>query len=388
MGRANPFDPPPEYDQLRASGVRRFTWPNGVEAWLVTSYEHVREALRDPRLSIVKTMGPPPSLALGRGPGVMLPRSLVGMDPPEHSDWRRPVVRELTVRRLAPMRPRIERIVADHLDLFEQEGPGADLVRTFALPVPSLVISELLGVPASDQPAFQRYTQVISTVGAAAQDVQAASEALQQYMGELVKSKRLHPGDDILSRMAQDFPEDADPAADALLGNGMLILLAGHETTANMIALSVATLLNWPDQLAVLRGDPDLINRTVDELLRFHAVIQYGLVRRATADLTLAGQQIQAGDWIVCSLASANRDAAVCPRPGRLQVGREPTGHVSFGHGIHQCAGQHLARLELAIALPALFERFPRLRLAEPVDRLRFRDDMFVYGLHELPLEW
>lgn len=388
MERANPFDPPPEYDALRSTGIRRFTWPNGVEAWLVSRYEDVREALRDPRLSIVKTMGPPPSLALGRGPGVMLPRSLVGMDPPEHQQWRRPVVRELTVKRLAPLRPRIERIVAEHLDRMEREGPPADLVRSFALPVPSLVISELLGVPAQDQPDFQRYTQVISTVGAPAEDVQAASDALKRYMGELVKSKRRHPGDDILSRMARDFPEEADPAEDALLGNGMLILVAGHETTANMIGLSVLTLLNWPDQLAIIRSDPDVITRAVEELLRFHAVIQYGLVRRARVDLTLAGQPIQAGDWVVCSLASANRDEALCPHADQLQLARAPEGHVSFGYGIHQCAGQHLARLELNIALRALFERFPRLRLAEPVDKLRFRSDMFVYGLHELPLEW
>jgi cytochrome P450 len=207
-------------------------------------------------------------------------------------------------------------------------------------------------------------------------------------MGELVKSKRRHPGDDILSRMARDFPDDVEPAEDALLGNGMLILVAGHETTANMIALSVLTLLNWPDQLAVMRGDPEAIAPAVEELLRFHAVIQYGLVRRASADLTLAGQQIQAGDWVVCSLASANRDTALCPHPERFQVDRAPEGHVSFGYGIHQCAGQHLARLELSIALPALFDRFPRLRLAEPLDQLSFRDDMFVYGLHKLPLEW
>lgn len=286
------------------------------------------------------------------------------------------------------MRPRIERIVAEHLDRMEREGPPADLVRSFALPVPSLVISELLGVPAQDQGDFQRYTQVISTVGAPAQEVQAASDALSRYMGELVKSKRRNPGDDILSRMARDFPDDVETAEDALLGNGMLILVAGHETTANMIALSVLTLLQWPDQLAVMRGAQDAIAPAVEELLRFHAVIQYGLVRRASTDLTLAGQQIRAGDWVVCSLASANRDEVLCPHPERFQVGRAPEGHVSFGYGIHQCAGQHLARLELNIALPALFERFPRLRLAEPLDQLRFRSDMFVYGVHELPLEW
>jgi cytochrome P450 len=385
MTRATPFDPPAEYDAIRAGGIKRFTWPNGVEAWLVTRYEDVRAALRDPRLSVDKTASPPPSLALGRKPGVMLPRSLVGMDPPEHTRWRGPVMRELTVRRVARLRPRIERIVAEHLDQMERQGPPSDLVRSFALPVPSLVISELLGVPAEDQPEFQRYTQVISTVGAPAEDVHSASAALMRYIGELIESKRDTPGDDILSHLVRDFP---DPSDDGVLGNGMLLLIAGHETTANMLALSVVTLLEWPDQLGLVREDPDAMVRAVEELLRFHAVIQYGIVRRATADFTLSGHQIRAGEWVVCSLASANRDEALCPASGQFLVDREPQAHVSFGYGIHQCAGQHLARLELGIALSALLRRFPGLRLAEPLDRLQFRNDMFVYGLHRLPLEW
>jgi cytochrome P450 len=388
MSRATPFHPPSEYDALRAGGIKRFTWPNGVQAWLVARHEDVREALRDQRLSVDKTASPPPSLALGRSPGVMLPRSLVGMDPPEHTRWRGPVMRELTVRRVARLRPRIESIVAEHLDRMERQGPPADLVRSFALPIPSLVISELLGVPADDQPQFRRYTQIISTVGAPAEEVHAASAALMRYLGELIGSKRGLPGDDILSHLAMEFPEDDGPSSDGLLGNGMLLLIAGHETTANMLALSVVTLLEWPDQLAMARSGSDAMDRAVEELLRFHAVIQYGIVRRAAADLVLGGQEIRAGEWVVCSLASANRDTALCADPERFRVDRAPEAHVSFGYGIHQCAGQHLARLELGVALSALFNRFPGLRLAEPVDRLQFRNDMFVYGLHRLPLEW
>lgn len=388
MERVNPFHPPAEYETLRAGGMRRFTWPNGVQAWLVTRYADVRDALRDPRLSVDKTVSRPPSLALGRSSKVMLPRSLVGMDPPEHTRFRGPVMRELTVRRVARLRPRIERIVADHLDRMEHEGPPVDLVQSFALPVPSLVICELLGVPADDQPEFQRHTQVISAVDAPSEEVHAASAALMDYISELIRSKRRSPGDDILSHLARDFPEAAGPAEDGVLGNGMLLLIAGHETTANMLALSVATLLRWPDQLAVMKTGGDAVDSAVEELLRFHAVIQYGLVRRASADLVLGGQQIRAGEWVVCSLASANRDTELCPHAGSLLAGRDPRAHVSFGYGIHQCAGQHLARLELGIALSALFERFPGLRLAEPADRLQFRTDMFVYGLHKLPLEW
>lgn len=336
MSRATPFDPPPAYDALRSAGIKRFTWPNGVQAWLVTRHEDVREALRDQRLSVDKTGSPPPSLALGRSSRVMLPRSLVGMDPPEHTRWRGPVMRELTVRRVARLRGRIESIVAAHLDRMERQGPPADLVASFALPIPSLVISELLGVPADDQPRFQRYTQVISTVGAPAEEVHDASAALTRYLGELIGAKRRLPGDDILSHLAMEFPAGDGSAADGVLGNGMLLLIAGHETTANMLALSVVTLLQWPDQLAIARSGTAAMDRAVEELLRFHAVIQYGIVRRAAEDLVLSGQRISVGEWVVCSLAAANRDPGLCADPGgswpagsRRRMSRSGTGYTS-----------------------------------------------------------
>jgi cytochrome P450 len=289
---------------------------------------------------------------------------------------------------VARLRPRIEEIVDDHLDRLARTGPPADLVPEFALPIPSLVICELLGVPPADQAEFQRHTEVISAVDAAAEQVQAATSALMDYLRELIAAKRRAPGDDILSHLAQATVNGSAAADDGVLGNGMLLLIAGHETTSNMIALSVVTLLENQRQLGLLRAEPALIGRAVEELLRFHAVIQYGVVRRATADLTIGGQQVGAGDWVVCSLASANRDDGCWDEPGEFLVSREPAAHTSFGYGIHQCAGQHLARLELQIALAGLFRRFPGLRLAEPAGQLPFRTDMFVYGLHRVPLEW
>jgi cytochrome P450 len=310
------------------------------------------------------------------------------MDPPEHSLWRRLIIRELTVRQVARLRPRIEEIVGDCLGQMAEAGPPADLVRAFALPIPSLVICELLGVPGADRAQFQRHTEVISAVDSPAEQVQAASSALMSYIGELIAAKRQRPGDDILSHLAQATVNGSPAPDEGVLGNGMLLLIAGHETTANMIALSAVTLLAHPGQLTLLREDPGLIDQAVEELLRFHAVIQYGLVRRATQDLTVGGQQIRAGEWVVCSLASANRDEASCPVPAEFRVNRETSVHTSFGYGIHQCAGQHLARLELKIALSALLARFPRLQLAEPVAGLPFRTDMFVYGVHRVPLTW
>ncbi len=389
MRRTHPFDPPDEYDRLRGeNAVGRFIWPNGVHGWLVTRYDDVRAALADPRLSIDRTASPPPSLAQGRASGVMLPRSLVGMDPPEHTPRRQLIIRELTVKRVARLRPRIGQIVDEYLDEMERSGPPADLVSSFALQIPSMVICELLGVPPEDRAEFQRHTAVILAVQSTGEQAQQASSALMRYMNELITAKRRAPGDDILSHLTQARLDGAPLTDDELLGNGMLLLIAGHETTANMIALGTATLLEHPGQLAAVRENPALMDHAVEELLRFHAVIQYGLVRRATADLTIGGRQIRAGEWVVCSLASANRDPACCEDPARLQVSREPVAHTTFGYGIHQCAGQHLARLELTIALSSLFGRFPGLRLAEPVERLRFRTDMFVYGLHELPLAW
>jgi cytochrome P450 len=364
MQRTDPFNPPEEYGRLRAeSPVSRFAWPNGVQAWLVTRHEDVRAALADSRLSVDRTASPPPSLAKGRSSGVMLPR-------------------------VARLRPQIEKIVADYLDRMERTGSPADLVSSFTLPIPSMVICELLGVPPDDRTDFQRHTEIISSVNSAAEHVQEATSALMSYMGELITAKRRSPGDDILSHLAQATIDGVPVGDDGLLGNGMLLLIAGHETTSNMMALSVATLLTHPDQLHLIQADPALIDRAVEELLRFHVVIQYGVVRRATADLIVGGQQVRAGDWVVCSLASANRDRALCQAPGQFQAGREPVAHTSFGYGIHQCAGQHLARLELRIALSALFGRFPGLRLAEPAERLPFRTDMFVYGLHKLLLQW
>lgn len=388
MRRTHPFDPPAEYDRLRAENpVGRFTWPNGVEAWLVTRYEDVRAVLRDPRLSIDKTVSPPPSLAR-RVSGVMLQRSLVGMDPPEHTPWRRLIIRELTVRRVARLRPRIQQIVDSCLDELAAAGPPADLIPSYALPIPSMVICDVLGVPPADRPAFQRHTEVILAVDSKGDEVIEASSALMRYMGDLIAAKRLSPGDDMLSHLAHATLDGAPAADDGLLGNGMLLLIAGHETTANMIALGAATMLAHPAQLELVRADPALMDRAVEELLRFHAVIQFGLVRRAMADLAIGGQPVKAGDWVVCSLASANRDAACCENPAQLQLDRVASAHTSFGYGIHQCAGQNLARLELNLALSGLLRRFPGLRLAAPLEALPFRSDMFVYGLHELPLAW
>jgi cytochrome P450 len=383
------MDPPPAYGQLRATApISRFRWPNGVEAWLVTRFKDVRAILSDPRVSVNRFMSSPPSLSMGRKGGVMLPKSLIGMDPPEHTPRRQLYVRELTVRRMLRLKPRIEAIVDGYLDEMAEAGPPVDLVRAFALPIPSMVICELLGVPAEDRGEFQGHTQVILGVDTAADRVQEATLALMEYLRRLIKTRQSDPGDDILSRLAASEVDASLLDEDELVGHAMLLLIAGHETTANMMALGAATFLQHPDQLAALRTDPDRADRAVEELLRYHAVVQYGLVRRATADIPVGDVVIRAGDWVVCSLASANRDESACPHADGFDTARPAPRQLSFGYGIHQCAGQNLARLELKTALTRLFDRFPGLRLERPIEELPFRTDAWVYGVHELPVSW
>jgi hypothetical protein len=292
------------------------------------------------------------------------------------------------IRRIEAMRPGIQQIVDGLIDEMLAGPKPVDLVEAFALPVPSLVICRLLGVPYADHDFFQRNTRILITRDTPPDERNEATRRLHDYLDHLVGDKLADPADDLLSQLAVERVRTGELTRKEVADLARLLLIAGHETTANMIALSAVTLLAHPGQVTLLREDPRLIDRAVEELLRFHAVIQYGLVRRATQDLALGGQQIRAGDWVVCSLASANRDEASCPVPAEFRVSRETSVHTSFGYGIHQCAGQHLARLELKIALSALLARFPRLQLAEPAAELPFRTDMFVYGVHRVALTW
>jgi cytochrome P450 len=387
--REGPMDPPSAFRRLRAEApISRFRWPNGIEAWLVTRFDDVRAILNDPRVSVNRFASRPPSLSIGRKGGVMLPKSLSGMDPPEHTPRRALYVRELTVRRVQRLQPRITEIVDGLLDGMERSGPPVDLVKAFAAPIPSMVICELLGVPQAEQSEFQHHTNTIMGVDTPADQVQTATLTLMDYLRGLIRMRRSDPGDDILSRLTHGEIDGATMDEDELVGHAMLLLIAGHETTANMIALGALTLLEHPDQIAALTADHKRADNMVEELLRYHTVVQYGLVRKVTADISIGGVVIREGDWVVCSLASANRDESVCPHSDTFDTGRKNPRQVSFGYGSHQCAGQNLARLELKTALLRLFQRFPGLRVERPVEELPFRTDAWVYGMHELLVRW
>ncbi|MGY4987687.1 cytochrome P450 [Streptomyces nigrescens] len=383
--RSCPFDPPEEYRTLREQEpVAPVTFPDGAAGWLVTRYDDVRTVLSDPRFSAKRIVLRPGGGGMEDAPPPP-PGLFIMMDAPEHTRFRRLLTGQFTVRRMRQLAPAVEKIVAEQLDaMAAAEGP-VDLVQAFALPVPSLVICELLGVPYADREEFQRNSATIVRLNSSPEEFQQAQAAMRGFIHQLVLSKRDNPTDDILSELVQS----GELTDEELAGVGVLLLIAGHETTANMIALGTMCLLQNPEQLAALRADPSLMDGAVEELLRYLTVVQFGVRRTALEDVELHGQQIKEGSMVVASLASGNRDTEhLADDPEALDVGRSHTAHLAFGHGIHQCLGQQLARAEMKAALSALLDRFPTLRLAVPVEEVPMRDDMLVYGVHELPVTW
>ena len=392
MARECPFDPPEEYRRLRVEDpVSRLAFPDGRTGWLVSRYDDVRALLADPRVSSRRSLSVNPIRELPPEAEELLridPGQFIGMDPPEHTRYRRLLTGQFTVRRMNALVPRIEQIVADHLDAMAGMTPPVDLVKAFALPVPSLVICELLGVPYTDRDLFQRMSRALLSFETDVPTLMQARNEMRAYMLDLVRAKRLRPHDDLISGLIQrDSPAGA-LTDEELVNIGNLLLIAGHETTANMLGLGMLTLLQHPDQLAGLRDNPALIDHAVEELLRFLTIVQFGLVRIALEDIDVGGQPIPAGAPIVAALASANRDPAHFPAPDDLDVTRAYSPHLAFGHGVHQCLGQQLARVEMQAGFRGLLERFPSLRLAVPLEQIRMRDDTFVYGVRELPVTW
>jgi cytochrome P450 len=392
--RRNAFDPTPELAELRErDGVRRVVNALGMPVYLVTRHEDVRAVLADPeRFSNSR----PPVRSAHSHTGddahdeAELRRAragnLLGLDPPEHQRIRRMLTAEFTVRRMRRLEPRIVEIVDDHLDAMAAAGSPADLVEAFALPVPSLVICELLGVPYADRVDFQRRSARqldLSIPLAERADLQREGRA---YLSSLVQRARRTPGDDIIGMLVREH--GAELTDDELVGIAGLLLLAGHETTSNMVSLGTLALLRHPDQLATVRDDPDAVGPAVEELLRWLSVVHSAIPRVTTVDVTVAGVDIPAGHLVLAALAAADRDETLVDTPDRLDIRRAPSGHLGFGHGVHYCLGAPLARLEMRIAFPALLNRFPGLHLAEDFDDIGFRSFHFIYGVESLRVGW
>ncbi|QEV56999.1 cytochrome P450 [Streptomyces platensis] len=387
MKRSCPFSAPEEFRALREEApVTPVTFPDGAKGWVVSRYADVRAVLADPRFGANRRRMQTGGTAQDEAPQPPpRPGMFIMMDPPEHTRFRRLLTGQFTVRRMQKLAPAVERIVAEHLDAMAgAEGP-VDLVQAFALPVPSLVICELLGVPYADREQFQETAGRLLRLDASPEEVLQTQKEMDQHIHQLAVAKRAHPTDDILSGLVQSEQLTDEEIA----GVGALLLLAGHETTANMIALGTMCLLRNPGQLAALRADPDLMDGAIEELLRYLTIVQYGLRRTALEDVELDGHRIEAGATVVASLTSGNRDVThFSGDPDALDVSRPYSPHLAFGHGVHQCIGQQLARVEMKAALSALIERFPTLRLAVPEDQVPMRDNMIVYGVHKLPVTW
>ncbi|MFE6870409.1 cytochrome P450 [Kitasatospora sp. NPDC057692] len=384
-----PFAPPPAYTEAASTGpVSRAELPDGSPCWLVTGYQEVRTVLSDRRFSADARRPAFPFLTEGRRELVAANPSFVRLDDPEHARLRRMVTGDFLVKRVEAMRPEIQQIVDDALDRMTAGGGPADLVAEFALPVPSLVICLLLGVPYEDREVFQTNSRLLLATDGDDQEVARAQEELLVYLTRLAEQKRARPGEDTLSRLAVRD----DLTLDEIARTGLLLLVAGHETTANMIALSTALLLRHPEQAARL-ADPAALPGAVEELLRVLTILHMGVPRLALEDVELGGTLIRAGDGVMAMLSTANRDDALFGAEGRLGVGevdldRDSRRHVAFGFGVHQCLGQPLARAELQIALGTLFRRLPGLRPAAPEQELEFRTEALVYGLRSLPVAW
>ncbi|MET9148112.1 cytochrome P450 [Streptomyces sp. NPDC004042] len=393
MPRASgcPFDPPPALRDLQAGRpVSRVRIWDGSSPWLITRHEDVRALLGDPRISADPSLPGYPHRTAGLKVRDQTRRTFITMDDPEHARLRRMVTAPFAIRKVEALRPSIQQIVDDLIDALLAGPKPVDLVESFALPLPSLVICELLGVPYEKHDFFQRNTRVIVRRTSTAEELLAASEALTDYLDELLTVKLADPGDDLLSQLAVQRVATGEMTQRQAAETGVLLLGAGHETTANMIALGTLALLRNPDQLALLRDtdDPRTVAGAVEELLRYLTITHSGRRRVAVADIEIDGQVIRAGDGVVFANEIANRDPEAFPEPDRLDLTRDARRHVAFGYGVHQCLGQPLARVELQVVYSTLYSRIPTLELATDMDRLEFKHDGLVYGVYELPVTW
>jgi cytochrome P450 len=370
-------DPFPFYKALRGRGpVRRVVTARGVEAWLIARYEDGLAALSDPRLSSdfrdatdTRLLDQLPSMERES-----FLRSMIRVGPPDHTRLRRLVSKAFTARRIAALRPRVQEITDRLLDAVTPAG-RADLVEDFALPLPVTVISELLGVPGEDREGFQEWTGIMLAQRPGPPDRELTDGAWQQmwsYLERLLAAKRKRPADDLLSALVTARDEERSLDEDELVAMSFLLLVAGYVTTVNLIGGGVAALLAHPDQLKLLRDDPDLLPGAVEEFLRYDGPVNPGIIRFPTEDVEIGGVTIPRGATVLVATAIADRDPARFPDPDRLDVTRAENAHLAFGHGIHYCLGAPLARLEGEIAIGTVLRRLPNLALAVPYEDLQW----------------
>lgn len=381
FGRTCPFSPNARYKDFDDENLKQISF-NGTPGWLVTGYNNVRSVIADPRMSV---RGIDDS-SRGDAGDEAVPGFFVAMDPPQHDNLRKILAKEFTPRRMAAMRPNIERIANGLIDDILAKGGTTDIVDTLALPLPSLVICELLGVPYDKHDFFQERTRAVLAADSTPEDIASAIGDVMGYLAELVAIKTAEPGDDLVSLLVKHI-ESGDLSVIDVAGMSTFLLMAGHETTGNMIGLGLFALLEHPEQLAELRDDPELMPQAVEELLR-HLDIIGSLPRTTTEDIEIEGRHIAKGDLLMFSTEAGNRDPSVFDEPDRLDFHRDASRHLTFGHGLHSCLGAPLARLELAVVFGTVLERFPDLRLAVPASEIQMKNDARIFGVHQLPVTW
>lgn len=395
LQREDPLRMPAGYTVLRTDRpVARVRLADGRRPWLITSYDLARQFLTDQRASSDRLHPEFPLVRVVDRDEVVhqSPRkqALIGEDPPVHGMQRRMLVREFTMRRIEALRPLIRKIVHDCLDDMVAAGSPVDLYDKLALPVAALTICEILGVPPEDREFFQEKTKIHSSKRTPPMLRNANLLELYGYLDELIGKKERTPSDDLLGRLIVRNRDMDQPVFDhdGIVGLVALLLAAGHETTASMIALGTIGLLDNPDQLALLRADRGLAGKAVDELLRYFTVADIAMVRVATEDIEIGGELIRKDDGIIISIGAANWDDEVFSCPADLDILRGDQRHLAFGYGIHQCIGQHVARIELEETFSALFDRLPELRLSARPEPELFKFDSDIYGILELMVEW
>ncbi|MFD7662085.1 cytochrome P450 [Streptomyces sp. NPDC059788] len=381
-------DPHPYYAKLRAQGpVHRVRIPEYMDVWLVVGHEEARAALADPRLA--KDWSHAAAPVLGPEEDEWQLMNMLDADPPQHTRLRKLVAREFTSRRVEALRPRVQQITDDLLDaMLAAPEDRADLVEALAFPLPMTVICELLGVPDIERDTFRVWSNEL--VSPTSQEASmAAARDMAAYLDVLIEAKRQSPGEDLLSALVRTSDEDGDQLSrQELVGMAFLLLVAGHETTVNLIANGTRALLQHPEQLSALRADFSLLDNAVEEMLRYDGPVENATFRFAAEPVEIGGTVIPAGEVVVVSLAAAGRDAERFTAPDTFDITRETRGHIAFGHGIHFCLGAPLARMEGRIAVRTLLERCPDLALDVENEALTWRPGMTIRGPHHLPVRW
>ncbi|MET9532764.1 MULTISPECIES: cytochrome P450 [unclassified Streptomyces] len=378
-------DPYPYYEKMRAAGpVHRVRTQDADGVWLVVGHEEARAALNDPRLTKDPRKTPGWEDVSG---GIY--SNMLDTDPPHHTRLRKLVAREFTARRVQSLRPRVQEITDACLDrMLAAPERTADLVDSLAFPLPMTVICELFGVPDLDRASFRVWSnELIGPTGGDQES--AAARAMSAYLVSLIEAKREQPGDDLLSALIRARDEDGDQlSAQELVGMAFLLLVAGHETTVNLISNGIRALLAHPEQLAALRADMSLLDGAVEEMLRYDGPVETATYRHAAEPLRIGSADIAAGEPVLVSLGSADRDPARFPDADRFDIRRAPQGHLAFGHGIHFCLGAPLARMEGRIAVRTLLERCPGLALDPDGGAYTWIPGLLMHGVRKLPVRW